>query len=39
MQITANFDHILRNATFCQFFVYFGGKDDFFCKIKKILNI
>ena len=36
MQISANFDVILRNATFWQFFVFlFGVKMIFFGKIKK----
>jgi hypothetical protein len=39
MQITANFDVILRNATFWQFFELFGWLKDFFGKIKKIWNI
>ena len=30
MQITANFDVILRNTTFWQFLVFFGGEKDFF---------
>ena len=36
MQITANFDVILRNATFWQLFVFFVVKNDFYSKIKKI---
>ena len=30
MQITANFDIILRNANFWKFFVVLGVKSDFF---------
>ena len=40
MQINANFDVILTNATFWQFFcIFWEVKSDSLCKIKKIWNI
>ena len=39
MQITANFDVILRNATFCQFFVFFMGLKWFLISDWQIYKI